>query len=94
MSLIKWAVGFLAFQLAIVVLLIGIAPSDVSATYNDGGINAYTQNSSAVVDKDDLGIVDRFTYSVGNLSFPFNYLVYFPSIISGVIILAYIRGVN
>lgn len=94
MSLIKWAVGFLAFQILVVVLLIGIADAFSTATYDDNGINDYSQNSSAVVDVDELGLLGRFTYSVSNIPFPFNVLTFIPTIISVVIGLAYVRGVN
>lgn len=94
MSLIKWAVGLLAFQIVIVILLIGIAPIFSNATFSDEEVVEMGFNSSSTIDVSDLGMFDKFSYSVDNLPFPLNYLIWFPVVIGVIIGLAYLRGVN
>lgn len=95
MSLAKWAVGLLAFQIIIVILLIGIAPifSD-NVEYDSDSVSASGINSSSAVSYSDMGLFDKFTFSVGGLPFPMNYAVFFPTIIGVVLGIMWIRGVS
>ena len=94
MSLAKWIIGFLTFQVIIVVFLIGTSSIYTDASYTDDAFIEAGFNSSDSVDMAELSWFDKFTYSVGNLPFPVNVLVGFPTAISIILGALYLRGVN
>lgn len=94
MSLVKWAVGLIVFQMLIVVFLIGIAPMYAEATYDSSDISTGDINSSQTFDNSDLGILESFTYTVSSFSWYVDFILLIPSIVSGILVLLYIRGVN
>ena len=93
MSLTKWAVGILVFDLFMIILLTGMG-TKIASDYN----NELTQNpeydTDDVIDIDDLGFFDKISWSISGLPWYIDAVLLIPNLIAGIIFAMYLRGVN
>lgn len=103
MSLIKWSVGLIVFQILILILLTGVGDyyqDDVTIESNVHALNESVSEDAGFfgtiwnVGSGMMSVFTSITYSVANMPWWANTLMLLPGLIGVILILAFIRGVN
>jgi len=93
MSLTKWAVGIIVFDLLVVLLLISMG-ARIATEYNNELVQNPEYSSSDSIDIASLGFFDKISWSITGLPWYISTIMLIPNIILAIVLVGYLRGVN
>jgi len=93
MSLTKWAVGIIVFDLLVVLLLISMG-TRIATEYNNELVQNPEYSSSDSIDISTLGFFDKISWSITGLPWYISTIMLIPNIILAIVLVGYLRGVN
>ena len=93
MSLTKWAVGIIVFDLLVVLLLISMG-ARIATEYNNELVQNPEYSSSDSIDISTLGFFDKISWSITGLPWYISTIMLIPNIILAIVFVGYLRGVN